>query len=365
MAFTADRIETERSSTLKPLVPLAGVVFGTVFTDHMFIAEYDDGWKSLKIVPFQNISLPPQASVFHYAVSAFEGMKAFRDSAGRVRLFRPDRNWARFARSCRRLALPEIDLSEVQNALDQLLRVESRWVPYERGYSLYIRPTIIGTTLSIGVKASRQAIFYIILSPVGPYYPTGFKPVQLWACTEYLRAWVGGTGCYKVGANYAITILPGSVAYEKHAQQVLWLYGPERYVTEVGSMNLLGIWINKQGEKELITAGLEDGLILEGVTRDSVLALARQEPDLKVTEARWTIGELIEAIQEKRLLEIFGTGTAAVVSPVDRILFEDKWYDVPTTGGDGAGYYAGKFLNILQDIQYGVIDHPWSIVVEV
>jgi branched-chain amino acid aminotransferase len=291
-------------------------------------------------------------------------MKAFRDSSGRVRLFRPELNWARFVGSCRRLALPEIDPAEAAKALEALLRIESRWVPHERGYSLYIRPTIIGTTPSLGVKACSQSIFFIILSPVGPYYPSGFKPVQLWACEEYSRAWVGGTGCYKIGANYAVTIMPGNLAHDKNAQQILWLYGPERYVTEVGSMNLMGIWINKLGEKELITAALDEGLILPGVTRDSILALARQEPELKVTEGKWTIAELIEAIEEKRILEVFGTGTAAIVSPVDRILFQEKWYEVPTTGGEGIGHYAGKFLTRLQDIQYGVVDHLWSVAVE-
>jgi branched-chain amino acid aminotransferase len=368
MAFTADRIQKELAPSLKPLVPLQGVVFGSVFTDHMLIADFSaNAWQSIKIVPFQNISLPPQASVFHYSVSAFEGMKAFRDSAGKIRLFRPDRNWDRFRRSCARLGLPEIDSVEAQKALVELLRVESRWVPAERGFSLYLRPTIIGTTASLGVKKSVECLFYIILSPVGPYYPTGLKPVSLWACTEYSRAWVGGTGCFKVGANYAITVMPGEVAHELQCQQVLWLFGPERYITEVGSMNLVGIWINKAGEKELITAPLDDGLVLPGVTRESILELARNDGELKVSEARWTMDELLEALAEKRVIEIFGTGTAAVVSPVNKILYEGKWIEVPLNAGDPEaliGAYADSYLSRLQDIQYGVVEHPWSIVVE-
>jgi branched-chain amino acid aminotransferase len=368
MAFTSDRIVTELSPALKPLVPLAGVAFGSVFTDHMLVAEFSaKAWQSLKIVPFQNISLPPQASVFHYSVSAFEGMKAFRDASGRIRLFRADRNFERFALSCGRLSLPVIAVPEAVRALEALLRVEARWVPAERGFSLYIRPTIIGTTASLGVKTCDSALFYIILSPVGPYYPTGFKPVSLWACTEYSRAWVGGTGCFKVSANYAITVMPGALAHDRGCQQVLWLFGPERFITEVGSMNLVGIWVNRAGERELITAALDDGLILPGVTRDSVLALAREDGDLRINESRWTIDELLDALAEKRVIEVFGCGTAAVVSPVNRILYNERWIDVPLRADDpGAtiGVYAEKFLNRLQDIQYGVVEHPWSTVVE-
>jgi branched-chain amino acid aminotransferase len=366
MSFTCDRLETERASTQKPLPALESLTFGTTFTDHMVIASYDNGWKSLKIVPFQDISLPPQASVFHYSVSVFEGMKAFRDSSGKMRLFRPDRNWERFARSCKRVSLPAIDPVEAERVLEELLRVEERWIPDQRGYSLYIRPTMIGTTASLGVKACSQALFFIILSPVGPYYRTGFKPVSLWACSEYARAWPGGTGALKCGANYAISVMPGELAHEKGCQQVLWLQGKERKITEVGAMNLMTVWINKQGERELFTASLNDGTVLPGVTRESILQLAREEDGLKVTEGEWTMDELVEALEENRVLEIFGTGTAAVVSPVDKILYEDRWLDVPIGGspGDMIGHYGGKFLKQLQDIQYGVVEHPWSLVVE-
>ena len=364
MAFTADRIVKELAKELKPIPDLKGVPFGSVFTDHMFLAEYHGEWKSLKIVPFGDIPLPPQASIFHYGVGIFEGMKAFRDASGQVRLFRPMKNCERFGRSAERVALPVPDPKELEKCITELLRVEERWVPKERGYSLYIRPTFIGTTPSLGVKACSDGLLYIILSPVGPYYPTGFKPVSLWACTEYSRAWPGGTGCYKVAPNYGITVMPGEAAHHKGCQQVLWLYGPDKQITEVGSMNLMGIWVNKKGEKELITARLDDGLILPGVTRDSILELARKEPDLKVTEGTWTMDELLEALKEKRVLEVFGTGTAAVVSPVNKILYNDQWYDVPVDPSDpngSIGPYAHKFLNQLQDIQYGVTEHEWSV----
>lgn len=364
MAFTADRIQVELTKSPKTVPDLHGVPFGSIFTDHMFIAEYNNEWKSLKIVPFDNISLPPQASIFHYGVGIFEGMKAFRDANGKVRLFRPMKNCERFAGSSKRVALPPPDPVELQKCIMKLLQVEEKWVPQERGFSLYIRPTYIGTTPSLGVKACNQALLYIILSPVGPYYPTGFKPVSLWACREYCRAWPGGTGNYKVAPNYGITVMPGELAHEHNCQQVLWVFSDKEYITEVGSMNLMGIWVNKKGEKELITASLEDGLILPGVTRDSILGLASKCPELKVTEGHWTMAELIEALSEDRVLEIFGTGTAAIVSPVNKILYNEKFYDVPVDKANPEaqiGPYAHKFLNELQDIQYGVTEHEWSV----
>ncbi|OHT02620.1 Branched-chain-amino-acid aminotransferase, mitochondrial [Tritrichomonas foetus] len=366
MAFLYSRIEKEFVKEKKPIPDLHGVPFGSLFTDHMFLAEFDTEWKSLKIVPFQNLSLPPQASIFHYGVGIFEGMKAFRDSQGKVRLFRPDKNCRRFGDSAKRLALPVPDPDELEKCIAELIRVEERWVPHERGFSLYIRPTMIGITPSLGVKACPQCLLYIILSPVGPYYPTGFKPVSLWACHEFCRAWPGGTGCYKVAPNYGITVMPGEAAHDKKCQQVLWLFGDDEQITEVGSMNLMCVWINKKGEKELITAPLNQGLILPGVTRDSILDLAREQPDLKVTEEVWKMKELMEALEEKRVLEIFGTGTAAVVSPVNKILYQDKWLDVPVDPADPnaqIGPYAHKFLMQLQDIQYGVQDHVWSVPV--
>jgi branched-chain amino acid aminotransferase len=240
MAFLASRIEKELVAEPKPLIDLAGVPFGSVFTDHMFVAHCErEEWTSLKIAPRQNLNLPPHASVFQDATVAFEGMKAFRDSAGQIRLFRSLANWERFLCSCQRRDGLNVDPVEADKCLRELLRVESRWVPSARGFSLYIRPSLIGASAALGSNDSGHMIFFIILSPVGPYYATGFKPVPLWACTEYARAWYGSIGCYKAGANYAITVMPGEIAHDKGCQQVLWLSGPERYITEVGSMNLL------------------------------------------------------------------------------------------------------------------------------
>lgn len=265
------------------------------------------------------------------------------------------------------MQLPIPDPDELLQCLKTLLKVEERWVPKERGYSLYIRPAMIGTTASLGVKSCTDAILFIILSPVGPYYPTGFAPVSLYACSHYCRAWPGGTGSFKVGPNYGITVMPGEEAHQKGAQQVLWLFGEDEEITEVGAMNIMGIWVNKEGKKELVTAGLEAGLILPGVTRNSILDLARQEGELVVTERKWTMKELIEAVKEDRLIEMFGTGTAAIISPVNKILYGNEVIEIPLNKEDKSakiGAYALKFLNQLQDIQYGDVDHDWSIEVE-
>jgi branched-chain amino acid aminotransferase len=295
-------------------------------------------------------------------------MKAFRDESGRIRLFRPDQNFRRFGDSCARLSFPVVDPVELEKVLRALLKVESRWVPAAtpRGFSLYIRPNFIGTSASLSLTCCTQGLFYIILSPVGPYYTSGFKPVSLWACADYCRAAPGQTGAFKLGANYGPTLRPGDQAHTHNCQQLLWLYGPDRQITEVGSMNLMAIWQNKAGERELITARLDDGLVLPGITRDSVLQLARRD-GLKVTEGIWTMDDLLNALSEKRVLEMFGTGTAAIVSPVNRILYEDKWYDVPIDAenpGAEIGRYAKRFLDLLQDIHYGAVEHEWSVVVD-
>ncbi|KAH0795758.1 branched-chain-amino-acid aminotransferase, cytosolic isoform X1 [Histomonas meleagridis] len=366
MSFLFNRLEKEITNEKKPIPDLHGVPFGSIFTDHMLIATYDHEWKSIKIVPFSNISLPPQASIFHYGTGIFEGLKAFRDLQGKVRLFRPDMNCVRFANSAKRMALPAPDPDELMKCIIELVRVDERWVPYEEGYSLYIRPTMIGTTPSLGLKKCDQCLLYIILSPVGHYYTTGFKPISLWACNEYCRAWPGGTGNFKVAPNYGITVMPGEIAHEKNCQQVLWLYGKEEYITEVGSMNIMGVWINENGEKELVTAPVSKHLILPGVTRDSVLELARMEKDIKVSEEEWKIGDLIKALNEKRVLEVFGTGTAAIISPVNKIIYNDKCYDIPVdldNPNATIGPFAHMIYDKLRNIQYGVVNHKWSVLI--
>jgi branched-chain amino acid aminotransferase len=235
------------------------------------------------------------------------------------------------------------------------------WIPEGEGYSLYLRPTVIATWPYLGVNAARSFKLYCIACPVGPYYPEGFKPVRLLAETGAVRAWPGGVGAAKVGGNYAPTIKVQAAAAKKGYSQVLWLFGEGKEVTEVGTMNFFVFWINEAGEKELVTAPL-DGTILEGVTRQSILDLGREWKDFKVSERKFTMHDIVKASKEKRLLEAFGAGTAAVVSPVKQIHFDGVDYDIPVDASAGAGPLTKRFWNSLLDIQYGKAgDHPWSV----
>lgn len=324
-----------------------------------------DGWLDPRITPYQNFSLDPATCVFHYAFTCFEGTKAYKDKNGDVRLFRPDKNMARLNRSSARIALPTFEGDKMIELIAKFVKTEERFVPSGRGYSLYLRPTIIGTQRTLGVGPPGSALFFTIASPVGPYYPTGFKAISLEATTYAVRAWPGGVGNAKLGANYAPGIVPQMQAAKRGFHQNLWLFkeGGEEYITEVGTMNLFTAWVNKDGVKELITAPL-DGTILEGVTRDSILALARErlEPEgWKVTEERYTMRELDEAASEGRILEVFGAGTAAVVSPVRTIGWRGKMIDCGLKEGKEAGPIAQQMLDWISAIQYGDEPHPWSI----
>ena len=317
-------------------------------------------------MPYQPLSLDPACSVFHYGMCAFEGMKAYRDAAGRIRLFRPDKNMERLSSSMVRLAMPPLDAGGYLACLKRLVALERSWVPDGDGFSLYLRPTVIATQPTLGVGPSSSVKLFTICCPVGPYYPEGFKPVSIYAERDAVRAWPGGVGDRKLGGNYAPTILVQKRAAEKGFSQVLWLVGPELAVTEVGTMNFFVLWRNAAGERELITAPL-DGTILPGVTRDSILALARGWGDFKVAEATFTMGELAAALREGRVEEAFGAGTAAVVSPVKALHYDGTDFAVPLGKGAGAGAGAGpvtqRFWKELLDIQYGRKEHPWSVVI--
>lgn len=356
-------VETTLSPKQKIMDPLQ-LGFGKYFTDHMLTARWtsESGWDAPHIGPFQNLSLPPSATVFHYGLECFEGMKAFRGVDGRVRLFRPDLNARRLLKSSQRLALPTFDTEQFLLCLKDLVVKDQAWIPDGRGYSLYIRPTAISTQPTLGVGACSSSLLFVILSPVGAYYATGFKPVTLLADTRYVRAWPGGTGDTKCGGNYASTIKPQAEAAARGCQQVLWLFGQEQLVTEVGTMNLFVLWKTEKGETELVTAPL-DGTILEGVTRQSVLDLARKWGDFKVSERHYTMPELSAAIKSNRVLEMFGAGTAATVSPVRSILYNDETLNVPVGDGD-AGAVAKRVLQELFDIQYGVVrEHVWAPII--
>ncbi|XP_049648681.1 LOW QUALITY PROTEIN: branched-chain-amino-acid aminotransferase, mitochondrial-like [Accipiter gentilis] len=278
--FRASELEVERSRSPKAKPDPRELVFGKIFTDHMLTIEWTQGsgWGRPRIRPFQDLSLHPASSALHYAVELFEGMKAFRGSDDKIRLFRPELNMERMERSAERVCLPAFDRSELLECIRALLRLEQEWVPRSDSASLYIRPTFIGTEPSLGVAPPGRALLFVILCPVGPYFPGGhFSPVGLLADPTYTRAWPGGAGHCKLGGNYGPTIALQRAAQAQGCQQVLWLHGPERLLTEVGTMNLFVFWHREDGEPELVTPPL-DGLILPGVTRRSLLELAREWP---------------------------------------------------------------------------------------
>ena len=336
--------------------------------DHMLSIEWEheSGWQTPKISPYQNLSLDPATCVFHYAFECFEGMKAYRGNDGKIRLFRPDRNMVRLNRSAARIALPNFDSDALMQLIAKFVRVEERFIPTQRGCSLYLRPTLIGTQKTLGVTPSMSALLFVIASPVGPYYPTGFKAVSLEATDYAVRAWPGGAGDAKIGANYAPCALPQRQAAERGFQQNLWLFGEQEYVTEVGTMNMFTAIVNKEtGQNELLTAPL-DGTILAGVTRDSILSLARERLVPKgwnVDERKYTMHEVWEASQDGRLLEAFGSGTAAIVSPVRRIGWHGKMVECGLKDHQESGEIATLMKEWIEARQYGDDEHHWSHVV--
>jgi branched-chain amino acid aminotransferase len=325
--------------------------FGTIFTDHMFNMDYsvEKGWHNPRIEPYAPLEMDPATMVLHYGQGVFEGLKAYRSKEGGIQLFRPRENFKRINASNRKLCIPEIDEGFALNALKELLTVEKDWVPSQPGTSLYIRPTVIAMDPFLGVRASFTYRFFIILCPVGAYYAEGFNPVKIMVTKDHVRAVRGGVGDTKTPGNYAASLLAGDQASKAGYTQVLWLDGVEqKYVEEVGSMNIFFII----GD-ELITPELS-GSILPGVTRDSVLELGRSW-GMTVTERKISIDEVVAAGASGHLKEIFGTGTAAVVSPVGELKYEDT---VITVGDGQVGPLAHKFFDAIQDIQYGAIDGP-------
>lgn len=336
--------------------------FGTTFSDHMLTIAYQKGaWQTPHIRPYENLSISPAATSFHYGLSCFEGMKAYKTSGNTIRLFRPDKNMQRLKNSMERLQMPgyDFDPNELIHLLKQLLQLDQRWIPEGDGYSLYIRPTVIATHPFLGLAAPTELLLYVITCPVGPYYPSGFKPISLLATPDYVRAWPGGTGSNKVGGNYAPTMKPQAEAVRQGYSQVLWLFGDTHEVTEVGSMNVFFVLLNDENEPVLVTPPLTRGDILPGVTRDSILVLA-QSMGLKVEERFPTMQELRDASHSNTLIEAFGAGTAAVVTPIERIHYQGSNIDIPATGS-----WTQRFWDELTGIQSGRIEGPegWSVVV--
>ncbi|XP_062851669.1 branched-chain-amino-acid aminotransferase, cytosolic isoform X2 [Trichomycterus rosablanca] len=324
--------------------------FGSEFTDHMLLIEWssEGGWEKPRIQPFGNLSLHPACSALHYAVQLFEGMKAYRGKDNKVRLFRPLLNMKRMLKSAHRACLPLFDGAEFLECIRKLVEVDQDWVPQSDSASLYIRPTFIGTEPSLGVKKSSRALLFAILSPVGSYFSTGGKSVSLWADCKYIRAWKGGTGDCKMGGNYGASICAQYEAMDYGCQQVLWLYGDDHQITEVGTMNVFLYWMNENGEEELATPPL-DGIILPGITRQSILELTRKWGEFKVSERYLTMADLRLALEENRVKEMFGSGTACVVSPVGRILYQDENLQIPCEGNCSS--LVSRLQKELTDIQ--------------
>lgn len=331
--------------------------FGRRFTDYMFVMEYNrkDGWCNARVQPYEKFQMDPACMVLHYGQSVFEGMKCYRRKDGGLQLFRPRDNFARMNRSADRLAIPMFDEEMAMAGLVKLLEIEKDWVPHSEGTSLYIRPTIIATDPFLGVHPSNTYLFYIILCPVGAYYAHGLAPVGIYVEDQYVRAVRGGFGFTKTAGNYAASLKASVVAEEKGYDQVLWLDGVEqKYVEEVGSMNIMF----KIGGK-LITPAL-NGSILGGITRDSILKMARHM-GLEVEERKIAIDEVFDAAANGSLEEAFGTGTAAVVSPVGELCKDGQ---VITINGGKIGPVAQAMYDQLTGIQYGRLEDPFGWIVK-
>lgn len=325
-------------------VDMNNLNFGEVFSDHMLIMDYKDGrWQEPQIMPYGAMSIFPSICTIHYGQAIFEGIKAFYNKQGKINVFRVPKYHERMNRSCRRLCIPEISYDVFLNSLTELLKLDKAWIPQQQGCSLYIRPFIFATDNYIGVRVSETYRFMIILSPVAAYYKEGLNPVRLITSGEYVRACKGGLGAAKTPANYAASLLPAHEAKEKGFTQVLWLDAFEhKYIEEVGTMNICFVINN-----ELVTPPL-DGTILEGTTRDCVLRMAK-DWGIKVNERKITIDEVIAASRSGALNEVFGTGTAAVISPVGEIQHQDT--NIKVNGGK-IGALSQKFYDEVTAIQY-------------
>ncbi|PKU23945.1 branched-chain amino acid aminotransferase [Telmatospirillum siberiense] len=329
--------------------------FGSVFTDHMFRMDYTEGkgWHDAKIIPYQPFSLDPATSVLHYAQSVFDGLKAYRGQDGSIRFFRAAKHADRLNRSCGYLCIPPLDPELVVQSFHALVGVDQSWVPSKRGTSLYLRPAVIASESFLGVHPSKTYTYFLILSPVGPYYAEGINPVKILATDAHVRAVQGGLGAAKTAANYAASILGAEEAQKMGYTQVLWLDGVEhRYLDEVGTMNIM----LKIGD-EIITPPL-NGAILAGVTRDSILTLCR-DWGLKTSERRISIDEVMAAARNGTLVEMWGTGTAAVVSPVGELGYKDERV---TINGGKTGTLTQKLYDAIVGIQYGETEdrHEWT-----
>lgn len=332
--------------------------FGKVFTDHMFIMDYEygKGWHNARIVPFARLSIHPASTVLHYGSEIFEGLKAYRTEDGEIRLFRPMENIRRMNASADRMCLPAIDENDFLQALVTFVELEKDFVPHSFGTSLYLRPYMFGNDETLGVHTVHHATFMIIASPSGSYYAEGINPVKIMIESEDVRAVKGGTGAVKCGGNYAASNRAGEKAAKKGYSQVLWLDGIHRkYIEEVGAMNVMF-----KIDGEIVTPALT-GSILPGITRMSCIEVLRSK-GYKVSEKLLSVDELISALEEGRLEEAWGCGTAAVVSPIGRLMYKDVEYSV---NGEQIGEVTKNLYDILTGIQWGKLDDSFGWITKI
>jgi branched-chain amino acid aminotransferase len=365
------KIKTQISSSLKPLPfldPQLNLGFGQYFSDHWFCSEFassatgkisEGEWRNLRVEPYGRLSLDPAASVLHYGQALFEGMKAFRRKDSSIWLFRPDYNWQRMCTGAERLCMVGPSREVFMEGLKALVTIDARWVPQQPGQSLYIRPTLVGSEGFLGVRPSRETTFFIILSPVGSYYSDAAQGVKIWVEDSAVRAAPGGLGATKAGANYAASLQAALRAKERGYSQVMWLDVHHEAIEEVGTMNVFFVF-----KDEIVTPMLSDTILAGGV-RDSVLQILR-DWKLPIVERRITMKEVLQRSQNGDLLEAFGAGTAAVISPIAELFYQDQNLVLPTeTPTQGSGLRAPgnssllglskQLLNHLQGIQHGDI----------
>ncbi|MDR1159129.1 MAG: branched-chain amino acid aminotransferase [Syntrophomonadaceae bacterium] len=333
--------------------------FGHYFTDHMFLLNYTSGkgWHDPRIVPYGPLSFDPATDVLHYAQSVFEGLKAYKSANGDLLLFRPYANAARLNLSCERLCIPKLEPEAIVEAIKAVVKVDREWIPSAKDTSLYIRPFVISTDVHIGVKPASTYLFIIILSPVGAYYPEGINPVKIFVENKFARTVKGGMGQVKAAGNYAASLLAQAEAAKKGFTQVLWLDAIEkRYVDEVGTMN---VFFKINGE--VVTPTLTEETLLAGITRDSVIRLLKHW-GVKVNETKIAIDEIYQAHKQGLLEEAFGTGTAAVISPIGELNWDG---DTIVINNFETGETAKKLYDFITGVQSGVIDDPFEWTVKI
>src|SRR5262245_21492405 len=354
----SDAIRISKAATKKPKPKASELGFGSVFTDHMFVMDFQEekGWYDPRVEPYGPFSLDPATAVLHYGQGLFEGLKAFRGRDGKIRLFRPDKHVERLNLTAERMCIPALDPEMVLKSWTTVVDIDRDWVPSSVGTSLYIRPTIIASEPFLGVRPAKEYLYFVILSPVGAYYPEGMNPVKIKVIDDYVRAVPGGLGQAKTSANYAASLYAAEEAKHEGFTQVLWLDGVHRqYIEEVGTMNIM----MKIGD-EVITPPLA-GTILAGVTRDSALSLMRQW-GLMVSERPVTIDEVREAARRGTLKEVWGTGTAAVISPVGELAYKGERIVI---NGGAIGALTQRLYDAIVGIQYGKAADPngWTVQV--